>query len=364
MRSLRGSWRRSIVNAERPCGHDEVLEGLWGAARAERLPHALLFSGGEGIGKFMAARWFLAGMFCEEGPGEPCGSCGACRRLQAGSFGDLLLIEPGMEGAERIKLGRIARRDEDGGVCLEEFLGLRAVEGGWRGVILRDAERATREAQNALLKTLEEPGEACCLILVSAHPGRLLETVRSRCVQVGLVAPELGACAEVLARAGYEAEIAGRVSRWAGGAPGRALAWARRGVVAERGLLLGILGGELDALQGTSEVLELEGELGEGTPSVLVRRRAVGVVELGVEVLRDLARLGAGVAASELAHGDVPQEIASRARVRGVTRAGLEVLWRARGELDSHLAPEAVLDRALSELQEIFVGARAPVGGR
>jgi hypothetical protein len=135
-------------------------------------------------------------------------------------------------------------------------------------------------------------------------------------------------------------------------------------VVAERGLLLGILGGELDALQGTSEVLELEGELGEGTPSVLVRRRAVGVVELGVEVLRDLARLGAGVAASELAHGDVPQEIASRARVRGVTRAGLEVLWRARGELDSHLAPEAVLDRALSELQEIFVGARAPVGGR
>ncbi len=158
---------------ERPKGHDALLTGLWSAAQADRLPHALLFTGADGIGKYMAARWFLAGLFCEGGPAEPCGSCGACRRLAADSFGDLFTVDPEAEGIERIPVGRIARRDRDGGACLEEFLSLRPAEGGWRGVLLRDVERATRDAENALLKTLEEPGDECCLILVSAHPGRL-----------------------------------------------------------------------------------------------------------------------------------------------------------------------------------------------
>ena len=349
---------------ERPQGHDRVLTGLWTAADVERLPHALLFTGGEGIGKFMAAQWFLAGLFCEAGPGEPCGTCGACRRLWGGSFGDLFLVDPEAEGTERIPVGRIARRDREGGVCLEEFFSLRPTEGGWRGVILRDFERATRDAQNALLKTLEEPGGSCCLVLVSAHPGRLLETVRSRCVQIGLEAPDNETCARVLAESGIDTETAERVARWVGGAPGRALRWARRGATAERGVLLAILGGELDGLSGAGQVLALEGELGEGTPSALARRRAVGVVEMAVEVLRDLSRCGAGVPASEVPHGDVPEGILCLGRESGVMRRGLESLWRARRELDSNLAPEAVLDRAFSELQGAFSGARSRPSGR
>ena len=349
------------MTLERPQGHDEVLTGLWAAAEAERLPHALLFTGGEGIGKFMAAQWFLAGLFCEAGPGEPCETCGACRRLWAGSFGDLFLVDPDAEGTERIPVGRIARRDREEGVCLEEFFSLRPAEGGWRGVILRDFERATREAQNALLKTLEEPGGSCCLVLVSAHPGRLLDTVRSRCVHVGLEAPDDETCARVLSKSGLDTETAQQVSRWAAGAPGRALRWALRGATAERDVLLAVLGGELDALSGAGQVLAVEGELGEGTPTALARRRAVGVVELAVEVLRDLTRCGAGVPASEVPHGDVPEGILCLVRESSVTRRGLEVLWRARRELDSNLAPEAVLDRAFSELQDIFCGARSRV---
>ena len=345
------------MTLERPKGHDSVLEGLWRAASSERLPHALLFTGGEGIGKYLAAHWFLAGLFCDEGPAEPCGSCGSCRRQAAGSFGDLFVIDPELEDTGKIGVGRIVRRKQTEGTPLEEFLSLRPAEGGWRGVILRDFELANHEAQNAVLKTLEEPGESCCLILVSSQPGRLLETVRSRCVLVGFESPSGSESAEVLDLAGVDSETAGLVSRWADGAPGRALRFARRGAVEERAVLIDVLSGELDALVGTERLLALEGDLGEGTPSALVRRRAVGAVELGVEMLRDLARSGAGYPMDQLPHGDVVDALGGRSYGLGVTSRALESLWRARREIDSNLAPEAVLDRALSEVQQIFSAA-------
>ena len=121
------------MTPDRPMGHDSVLEGLWRAAASERLPHALLFTGAEGIGKFLAANWFLAGLFCDEGPGEPCGSCGSCRRLSAGSFGDLFVVDPEAEETAKIGVGRIVRRAQAEGTPLEEFLSLRPAEDGWRG---------------------------------------------------------------------------------------------------------------------------------------------------------------------------------------------------------------------------------------
>jgi len=347
------------VALERPEGHDLLMKGLWDAARAERLPHALLFTGVDGIGKFMAARWFLAGLFCESGPGEPCGSCGACKRLEAGSFGDLFVVEPETEGASVIPVWRIARRPNKPGTPLEESLALKPVNNGWRGVILRDFEHANDEAQNAFLKTLEEPGDDCCLILVSAHPGRLLETVRSRCVQVGFESPDNETCSGVLRGAGFEEELSSQISRWVSCAPGRALNWARRGAVIERGLLVSVLLGEVDALEMTPRLFALEGDLGEGTPSVLARKRAVGFIELAVDVMRDLARIGAGVSSHQTPHGDLPLGVTQRAGLCGQARRGLESLWLARRELDSNLAPEAVLDRALSELQAAFEVAPA-----
>lgn len=346
---------------ERPKGHDLILSGLWEAARAERLPHALLFTGVDGIGKYMAAKWFLAGLFCEEGPAEPCGACGACKRFAAGNLGDFLEIEPEFEKKtrKRIRLHRVAAREGEDGPCLEGFLSFRPSEGGWRGVVLRDVELATREAENALLKTLEEPGDACCLILVTAHPGHLLETVRSRCVQVGFDSPDLELCAAVLGDAGFDEEVSRRVARWVSCAPGRALGWAQRGVVEERALLVSALLGDVDALDVTPRLLELEGDLGEGTPGALARKRAVGVVELGVDMMRDLARIAEGVPTVETAHGDLPAELTQRPSLSSQARRGLETLWRARRELDSNLAPEAVLDRALSLLQAAFEASPA-----
>jgi len=277
--------------------------------------------------------------------------------LSAGSFGDLFVVDPDAEGTAKIGVGRIVRRPQTEGVPLEEFLSLRPAEDGWRGVILRDFELANHEAQNALLKTLEEPGESCCLILVTSQPGRLLETVRSRCVQVGFESPAGEESAKVLNAAGVDEEDARLVSRWAGGAPGLALRLAERGAISERAILTSVLSGELDALVGAERLMAVEGELGEGTPSALVRKRCVGVIELGVEMLRDLARSGAGYPVAELPHGDLLNSLGEQAATGGVTTRALEALWRARREIDSNLAPEAVMDRALSEVQEIFSAA-------
>src|SRR5690349_5590888 len=66
-------------------GHTEIVAGLWRAAAANRLPHALLFQGREGLGKFRAARALAQGLLCASGPREtgPCGTCGACKRFLA-----------------------------------------------------------------------------------------------------------------------------------------------------------------------------------------------------------------------------------------------------------------------------------------
>ena len=165
-----------------PVGHAEAIAGLLRAAAGRRLAHALLLSGPDGIGKFLAAEWLAFGLLCARGPARPCGACGPCKRLLAGTHADILVLDPESEGEEEIKISRITRRERDSQPNVGDFLSLRPMEGGWRVVILRDADRMNEEAQNALLKTLEEPGTSTLLALVASRPESLLPTTRSRCV--------------------------------------------------------------------------------------------------------------------------------------------------------------------------------------
>jgi DNA polymerase-3 subunit delta' len=108
----------------RPLRHDAVVRGLWRAAAAERLPHALLFHGRRGIGKYRAARWLAQGLFCARGVpagsgGEPCGACGPCRRFLSGNHPDVLAIDPVETQAETLRLHWLVRRDDsqDGAIA-------------------------------------------------------------------------------------------------------------------------------------------------------------------------------------------------------------------------------------------------------
>jgi DNA polymerase-3 subunit delta' len=337
-----------------------MLEGLLRAARERRLAHALLFTGPEGIGKFLGAEWLALGLLCDQGPARPCGACGPCKRMKAGAHPDFLAIDPDLEGEEEIRIGRITYREKDPRTNIGDFLSLRPMEGGWRVVLVRDAERMTDEAQNALLKTLEEPGRSTLLVLVTARPESLLPTTRSRCVVVALRPLDRIACARILRERGLAADRAEVLARWSRGSPGAALALQATGAEEARARIEAVLAGDLDPLAAAAELGDLPGEFGGRTPTARARHRARAILDLALAVLGDLARSAAGVDAADLAHGDLARRIragdaeaavAAEAASPASRARQLELCLQARQDVEANLAPDAILERALLALE-------------
>jgi DNA polymerase-3 subunit delta' len=334
-------------------GHAGVLEGLWRAAREEHLHHALLFAGLPGIGRFRAARALAQGLFCERAEiGPPCNDCGPCKRLLSGNHPDLFVIDPLAEEEEQIKLERIAAREEGRSDNVESFLGLRPVEGGWRVAIVREAERANASAQNAMLKMLEEPGRSVLWILESSRTESLLPTLRSRCAVVRFEPLSEAETLRVLARSGLEGAAAERLARWSGGSAGVALASSERGVESMRAALVSVLCGHTPALEAARGLWQIEASFPGRTPTARARERARTLLDLALAMLRDVARLGAGVDPSRLAHGDLS---AHASELEGVNQPGIlrwqaEQLIACRRDVDLNLQPEAALERAMLAL--------------
>jgi DNA polymerase-3 subunit delta' len=131
--------------------------------------HAYLLSGPARIGKTTLARAFAAALNCT-GATPPCGECRACKLIAKGGYPDVTLIEP--EGGS-LKIDQIR--------ALQQMLALRPYEGRYRVAILRRFHEAVPNAQDALLKTLEEPAPNVVLILTAEAEDRLLPTILSRC---------------------------------------------------------------------------------------------------------------------------------------------------------------------------------------
>ena len=185
----------------------ELFEGLVGQQQAttlllaalerQRLAPAYLFCGPDGVGRSIAARRFLEGVIA-----GPAGSASVRRRLQEGNHPDLLWVEPTY--SEKGQLVPASKAAEAGVSrkappqlrleqvrAVSQFLGRRPVEANRCLVVIEAVEAMAEGAANALLKTLEEPGDGL-LILLTAAPDRLLSTIRSRCqaIPFARLAPE------------------------------------------------------------------------------------------------------------------------------------------------------------------------------
>ncbi len=189
-------------------GHKRPLRILERMIREGRIPHALLFEGPEGIGKKKVALWFLEALNCRKAPGEGCGRCEQCERIQRLSHPDLYLLTP--EG-ESIKIEQIREASN--------ILRFRPLEGRWKALVVEDAERMTPEASNAFLKTLEEPTPWTLIILIAQSADSLLPTVRSRCQKIRFFPLKEGEVREVLKRLG----VKGSPSALMWGSPGKAI---------------------------------------------------------------------------------------------------------------------------------------------
>jgi len=151
-------------------GHQRLRGLLSRAVGRRRLPPALLFSGPSGVGKKALALAVARALLCEVDDGDACDACAACGRAARGLHPDAILVEP--DGAS-IKIEQV--RD-----AVREIAG-RPFEGRARAFVFDEAHLVTEQAQNALLKSLEEPPATSHVFLVTASPQALLPTIRSRC---------------------------------------------------------------------------------------------------------------------------------------------------------------------------------------
>jgi DNA polymerase-3 subunit delta' len=189
-------------------GQRRAVRFLKQLLKKRMVPHAFLFSGMAGSGKFATAQEFAKALNCFDPQDyDACGSCGACHKLEEGMHPDLVLV--GSDGAT-IKLEQIRE--------LRKRFRFRPFEGKFRVVIIQDAQKLAEPTENSLLKILEEPPEANVFILLTPEPQMLLPTIVSRCCQVRFQPYEDEIVAECLVRGGgISREDAAGIARLAAG---------------------------------------------------------------------------------------------------------------------------------------------------
>lgn len=200
-------------------GHQRVRDLLRAAVVNDRLPHALLFAGADGVGKRSLALALTAWLLCTEDGDDACGQCASCRQVTAGSHPDFQLI---VVPASKKEIGVDRSRE------VKRFMQLRPLRGTLKVAVVDDAHMLTVAAQNALLKTLEEPPAHSLLILVADNPDALLPTVRSRCQRVQFAPLPTDTVVDILTHDhGMSPATARQLAALAEGSPGRALALSR-----------------------------------------------------------------------------------------------------------------------------------------
>jgi DNA polymerase-3 subunit delta' len=216
-------------------GHERAIAYLRRASDAKRLAHAFVFTGPDGVGKLMVARALALGLHCETAPFDACGTCNACRTIAAGTHPDVRLISGPAEGRRDVSIEQV--RD------LQRELGFRSLSRNPKVGIINEAHLLTLQAQNALLKTLEEPNGESVLILIAMQASALAPTILSRCQRLAFAPLPTSAVVAIRDRHGRTGADATALAAYANGSPGRALGLDPELFGRRRRELLGALAG-------------------------------------------------------------------------------------------------------------------------
>jgi DNA polymerase-3 subunit delta' len=158
-------------------GHTQVIEHLKSAIKLDKISHAYIINGEAGSGKKMLASTFAMTLQCETGNDEPCGKCKSCIQAMNGNQPDIIWVtheKPASIGVDDIRV----QLNND--ICVKPY------SSNYKIYIINEADKLTVQAQNALLKTLEEPPAYAVIILLTTNHEALLPTILSRCVILSL----------------------------------------------------------------------------------------------------------------------------------------------------------------------------------
>jgi DNA polymerase-3 subunit delta' len=325
-------------------GHRRILRLLARSIKGGTLPPSLIFSGPEGVGKKLAAQGVAQALNCvspvKSGELEldACGECPACRRIARGVHPDVLVVVPGDAGS--IKIEQVRE--------VNERTIYRPFEGRRRVTIIDQADALMAAAQNALLKTLEEPPSSSIFILVTARPDALLATVRSRCSQIRFARMSSGDVATALER---DHKYAGRdalaVAAASDGSLGRALNAQAEEFSDARGdaeELLRSTRTRGDARTRGERAKDLV--KGGGGPAASEREYLRLRLQALSSLARDLGLLASGASPELVANVDLRDELSALAKSFDGERAlGLfSAVDRAQSALDRNVSPKVVAD--------------------
>lgn len=153
-------------------GHEQIKEHLQIAIRDRKPFHAYIFQGDVGVGKETVARTFAAGLQCQGTSEKPCRDCVSCHQIESGNQPDVIWVT-----RDRASLGVEEIREQ---LC--NTMDIKPFSSPYKIYIVSEAEKMTEAAQNALLKTIEEPPEYGVVILLTSNISALLPTIQSRCL--------------------------------------------------------------------------------------------------------------------------------------------------------------------------------------
>ncbi len=199
-------------------GQEKITGHLQNAIRMGKVSHAYIIQGEAGSGKKMLADIFATALQCEEGGIEPCGHCQSCKQAASGNHPDIRRIthEKATIGVDDIRLQ------------LNNEIMVKPYSRPYKVYIIDEAEKMTEQAQNAMLKTIEEPPEYAVILLLTVNAKLLLPTILSRCILLNMRPVARTQITKLLTEhhgiAGYMADIA---ADFADGIPGKAINYAR-----------------------------------------------------------------------------------------------------------------------------------------
>ena len=158
-------------------GHKDIINYIRNAVSEDKVSHAYILNGERGSGKKMLANLFASTLQCEKGGPDPCNECHSCKQAESGNHPDIIHVTH--EKPNTISV-------EDVRTQVNNDIMIKPYQGPYKIYIISEADLMTPQAQNALLKTIEEPPEYAVIFLLTENDQMLLPTITSRCVMLKL----------------------------------------------------------------------------------------------------------------------------------------------------------------------------------